>query len=109
MLRYFAFLRLRNYPQDTIFQQNSAPPHYRHIVREYLDRKFPNRWIGRGGPISWPPRSPDLTACDFFLWGYLNDTIYSERIDNIEQLKSKITNAIRSFDTNILENVYQNL
>jgi hypothetical protein len=24
------------------------------------------RWIGRGGPISWPPRLPDITSLDFF-------------------------------------------
>ena len=41
--------------------------------------------------------------------GYLKDTVSSERIDNIEQLKSKITSAIRGFDTNILENVWQTL
>ena len=22
-------------------------------------------WIGRGGTIAWPPRSPDLTPLDF--------------------------------------------
>jgi hypothetical protein len=26
------------------------------------------RWISRGGPITWPPRSPDLTQLIFFLW-----------------------------------------
>ena len=24
----------------------------------------------------WPPRSPDLTICDFFLWGYVKDRVY---------------------------------
>ena len=33
MLRYFLFPRLRDYPQDLIFQQDGAPPHYAHIVR----------------------------------------------------------------------------
>jgi hypothetical protein len=51
------------------FQQDGAPPHWGLIVRECLDRVFPGRWIGRGGPVSWPPRSPDLTPPDFFLWG----------------------------------------
>jgi hypothetical protein len=27
---------------------------------QYLNRKFPNRWSGRGGAQKWPPRSPDL-------------------------------------------------
>lgn len=26
--------------------------------------------------LTWPPRSPDLTPCDFFLWGYIKDFAY---------------------------------
>ncbi|EFN88855.1 hypothetical protein EAI_03455, partial [Harpegnathos saltator] len=29
-------------------------------AREVLDRDYNCRWIGRGGPINWPTRSPDL-------------------------------------------------
>jgi hypothetical protein len=29
--------------------------------------KMAGRRIGRGGPIAWPPRSPDLTPLDSFL------------------------------------------
>ncbi len=36
--------------------------------KKVLNKKFPNKWIGRGGPFSWPPRSPDLTPLNFFLW-----------------------------------------
>ena len=46
---------------------NGAPPHWGLVVREFLDQTFPNRWIGRDGPIAWPPRSPDLTPLDFFM------------------------------------------
>ena len=51
------------------FQQDGATPHYLGEVREYLNTRFPGRWIGREAPIAWPPRSPDLTPMDFFLWG----------------------------------------
>lgn len=30
-------------------------------VREHLTRRYGDRWIGRGGPVAWPARSPDLT------------------------------------------------
>jgi len=43
--------------------------HYTRHVREYLKECFPNRWLGRGGPVAWPPRSPDLTPLDYYLWG----------------------------------------
>ena len=26
--------------------------------------------------LLWPPRLPDLTPCDFFLWGYVKDNAY---------------------------------
>jgi hypothetical protein len=26
--------------------------------------------------LPWPPRSPDLTPCDFFLWGFVKDSVY---------------------------------
>ncbi|KAJ4440099.1 hypothetical protein ANN_08232 [Periplaneta americana] len=46
--------------QHTQFLHDGAPAHFSRTARRYLDRRFPDRWIGRGGPIAWPPRSPDL-------------------------------------------------
>ena len=37
--------------QRTIFQQDGAPPHFARRVKEFLDQRFPNEWIGRGGLI----------------------------------------------------------
>jgi hypothetical protein len=56
----------------THFQQEGPPPHYLGEVREYLDTRFPGRLIGRAALIAWPPRSPDLTPLEFFLWGFDN-------------------------------------
>ncbi|KAJ8952997.1 hypothetical protein NQ318_015357, partial [Aromia moschata] len=39
---------------DIFFQQDGASPDYAAPVRAYLDEVFPNRWIGRRGPIEWP-------------------------------------------------------
>ena len=44
-----------------IFQEDKAPPHFSRDVRQYFDKIFPNRWIGKGGSIRWAPRSPDLS------------------------------------------------
>ena len=49
------------------YMHDGAPPHYAQSVRQFLDEKFPDRWISRRGPIEWPARSPDLTPTDFFL------------------------------------------
>ena len=60
-------VRKMNKMRSLIFQQDGAPPHFAVDVRHFLDKTFPGRWIGRGGPIRWAPRSPDLTPLDFFL------------------------------------------
>ena len=66
MLIQYAFPKFAALRSDYIFQQDGAPPHYSNVVRAYLNNKRPNNWIGRGGPVSWPPYSPDLTPCDIF-------------------------------------------
>ncbi|KDR19265.1 hypothetical protein L798_06685, partial [Zootermopsis nevadensis] len=50
--------------------EDGAPPHWGLQIRAYLDRAFPGRRIGRDDPVPWPPRSPDITPLDFFLWGH---------------------------------------
>jgi len=109
MLIRYAFPRFRELREDFVFQQDGAPPHYSNRVRAYLDRKVPDRWIGRGGPISWPPRSPDLTPCDFFLWGHIKSKIYSTPIDSIEDLKIRIRAEINSINQETLQKVWENM
>lgn len=46
--------------------------------------------------MPWPPRSPDLTHCDFFLWGFIKNTVYAElRPRDIPELKERIRHAFR--------------
>lgn len=59
-----------------IYQQDGAPCHFAADARAILDEKLPGRWIGRRGPMEWPPRSPDLTPCDFWFWAYLRSKVY---------------------------------
>ncbi|GBP65319.1 hypothetical protein EVAR_48026_1 [Eumeta japonica] len=51
------------------YQNDGCPAHYDTRVRDHLNNIFPARWIGRLGPILWPPRSPDLNPLDFYYWG----------------------------------------
>ena len=30
--------------------------------------------------MAWPPRSPDLTPMDLFLWGYMKALIYTSQV-----------------------------
>jgi len=57
-------------------------------------RMFPGHQISLRGDIGWPTRSPDLTPCDFFLWGYLKAKVYARRPGTIEQLKEAIRQEV---------------
>jgi hypothetical protein len=70
------------------------------VVREYLDNTF-SHWIGRRGTIEWPSGSPDLTPCDFSLWGIIKDRVHTQNPRNITQLKSLIKQEFTSFNDNI--------
>ena len=69
MLKHYVVPQLEEFQPRVVFQQDGAPPHWGLIVRDFLNETFPNRWIGRNCPTPWPPRSPDITPLDFFLWG----------------------------------------
>jgi len=46
------------------------------------------------GDIGWPPCSPDLTPCDFFLWGYLKAKVYEQRPLTLEALEEAIRQEV---------------
>lgn len=71
-------------------QNDGCPAHYAVRVREHLNTTYPDRWIGRLGPILWPPRSPDLNPLDFFYWGCIKEKVYSEAISSVEELRARI-------------------
>jgi len=69
MLEHYVVPQLEEFQPWVVFQQDGAPPHCGLIDRDFLNETFPNRWIGRNGPTTWPPRSPDITPLDFFFVG----------------------------------------
>lgn len=64
---------------------------YSLFVAESLNATFPERWIRRGGPLGCPPRSPDITPCDFVVWGYVKELVCRSQISNKDELKTKIS------------------
>ncbi|PNF43976.1 hypothetical protein B7P43_G00908, partial [Cryptotermes secundus] len=87
---------------DYIFQQDRVPPHWHLNVRRFLDESLPQRWIGRMGNEDlalhfWPPMSPDLTPCNFFLWGFLKYAVYVPPLPtNLNDPRNRITAAVNS-------------
>ena len=59
LLEQYVFPQIETFEQETvsrvIFMQDGAPPHFSCFVTDVLNERFPDAWIGRGGPIPWPP------------------------------------------------------
>jgi hypothetical protein len=54
---------------------NGAIAHTSRRSRGILREMFLGHVVSLRGDIGWPQHSPDLTLCDFFLWGYLSPGI----------------------------------
>jgi hypothetical protein len=60
--------------------------------------------------MKWPPRSPDLTPCDFFLWGYVKEQVFLPSLPlDIDALKLTVTAATEIIDRNMLERIRDEL
>ena len=100
---------------DFIFQQDRTLPHYHLDVRAHLIVILPGRWIGcashNNSPLlPWPPRSPNLTPCDFFLWGYIKDRVYVPPMPrDLPQLRQRIVKAVVAIDHQMLQCMLQEL
>jgi len=57
----------------------------------------------------WPPRSPDLTPPDYFLWGYLKRRVYQNKPRTIDTLNSNITEEIQAVTADVLARTFQNI
>jgi hypothetical protein len=42
--------------------------------------------------VSWPPRSPDLTPLDFYLWGHLKTVVYATPVNDAEDVWERVQN-----------------
>jgi hypothetical protein len=36
-------------------------------------------------PMPWPPRSPDITLLDFFLWGYVKSNVFQTPVNGLDE------------------------
>lgn len=82
------------------FMHDGAPPHSINSVRNLLNQSsyFPNRWIGRGGPVHWPSDSSSLNPMDFYVWKNISDAIdLSQECKDINEFKQQIIDAFQTF------------
>ena len=95
-----------------IYQQDEAPPLWHKEVQGYLHERLPGRWVGRAATTdntfcTWPPRSPDLTVCDFFLWAFVKDSVYVPPLPKtLPELLQHINTAMGNGTQDMLERVW---
>jgi hypothetical protein len=90
------------------FQQDRATPHTARTVIRVLNEMFPGCMISRRWNIEWLARSPDLNACDFFLWGYLKSKVYEKKPRTTVDLKQNIRDEVAAISPTMLQRVMQN-
>lgn len=74
-------------------------------MRNFLNQRFNDHWIGRRGPVAWPARSPDLTKLDFFLWGYVKERVYQIVPTTRENMQDRIREVFQTITPDMLRNV----
>ncbi|GFW12785.1 uncharacterized protein TNCV_3884951 [Trichonephila clavipes] len=75
--------------------QDGATSHTANPVKAFLIQTFgEDRIVSRHCRYPWPPRSPDLTPADFWLWGYLKSRVYLSGPSSLSELKDTIHRSI---------------
>jgi len=87
------------------FQQYGATAHTASESVTIVRNMFSGHLISRFRDMPWPPRSPDLSTCDFFLWGYLKLHVYAHKPHTLNDLKEAIRQEIRPIDRQLLARV----
>jgi hypothetical protein len=70
---------------------------------------YDGHFISRFGDVPWPPRSRDLSTCDFFLWGYLKSCVYTHKPRTLNDLKEAIRQEIRPIHRQLLARVMDDI
>ena len=86
-------------------QHDGAPPHYALCSIQVMDEILDEKWIGRGGPVAWPPRSPDLTSPDYFLWSFVEERVMAVALTMPDDMKERIRRACTEITLQILAEV----
>ena len=108
--KFVPALKRKNVLKKCWFQQDGAPPHCSNEAMEWLKGTFGSRLISRNADFLWPPYSPDLNPCDYYLWGFLKSRVYSDPVpQTTEQLKQNIRREVRRIKQTTVSSAVDNL
>ena len=46
--------------------------------------------------MPWPPRSPDITPLDFYLWGHIKSLVYETEVTTCEDLWCRVQDSVEN-------------
>lgn len=95
--------------EELIFQHDGAPAHFSRQAREILNARYPDKWMGRGGPIIWPARSPDLNVLDYFVWGHVKNLIEHRRDGTEDAVREAILAAFNAITPEMAHRATRNI
>ena len=75
--------------EDVVLVQDSAPAHTARQVQDLLRRRIP-RFVPKE---KWPPSSPDLNPCDYWLWSVVEERANDHPHGSVASLKTAIRRA----------------
>jgi hypothetical protein len=87
------------------FLQDGATAHTANNSMKLLNEIFGERVISRK---LWPPRSPDPTPPDFYLWGAGKSAVCCDHPRTLNELKTTITAYVRNISQADLQKVFAN-
>ena len=82
-------------------QHDGAPSHYALCSRQVVNEILNEKWIGRGGPVACPPRSPDLTSPHYFLWGFVKECVMRSTYHAWRHGRKNTPSMYRNYTTNV--------
>ena len=87
--------------EDVIFQQDNAPCHTAHKIRDFFEQNSIT-------VMKWPPNSPDLN-CIENLWSWLDNQLSKIQILNLDQLQFEITKILSNVPVEICNNLVDSM
>ena len=82
------------------FQHDNVHAHTTLSARQF--------WTKNGmTPLTHPPYSPDLAACDFFLFLRMNKDLKGNRFENVDEVKEKTTMALQGITLKQFQGCFQ--
>jgi hypothetical protein len=89
------------------FQQDGAATHTVRNSTNVLGEIFPGHLVSLMGDVGWPARSPELSICDFLLWGYLKKKVFQYRPHTLPELKERIIEEVNAIPREMCEPAVQ--